>query len=226
MAPPQTKRKSLGRQKIQMKLIEDENARTVSFSKRRSGLFKKAAEFSVLCGAQVAIILFSLSGRAYSFGHPTVESVINRLRNGNPMPNWQEAQDMEARSARIAELRESCDRKNKALEKKKRRAKELKAALESSVLSDEKLSRLDVNGLEDLKEKLEKLRDEVQRMKAVKLSDGAGPSRAMDVDVTEPLISDQVNPTNVGGVAEPSGSKEINLANIEVSPIPADWLKL
>ncbi|GFP80751.1 agamous-like mads-box protein agl61 [Phtheirospermum japonicum] len=55
-----------------MKLIEEENARTVTFSKRRARLFKKATELSIRCGGQIAIIIFSLSGRADSFVHPTL----------------------------------------------------------------------------------------------------------------------------------------------------------
>jgi hypothetical protein len=39
----------------------------VRFSKRRSGLFKKAFELSVLCDAQVALVVFSPAGRLYEF---------------------------------------------------------------------------------------------------------------------------------------------------------------
>ncbi|KAL3643613.1 hypothetical protein CASFOL_014428 [Castilleja foliolosa] len=235
MAPSQ-KRKSQGRKKIEIKLIQDENARSVTFSKRRVGLFKKAAELSILCEAQIGLIVFSLSGKAYSFGHPDINSILGRLSNEILMPNLQDpAHNSRARAALIAELKEACDLKNKELENKKRRGKELEASLEGSVLSNEKLSRLDMNELQGFKEKLEKLRDDVQRMTAAKMSDNAGPSmsdragpsRPMGVDVVnEQLISDQINPANVDVVAEPSRAKEINLANVEGSPIPADWLKL
>ncbi|KAL3643619.1 hypothetical protein CASFOL_014434 [Castilleja foliolosa] len=235
MAPPQ-KRKSQGRKKIEIKLIRDENARSVTFSKRRVGLFKKAAELSVLCGAQIGLIVFSPSGKAYSFGHPDINSIMGRFSNEIPMPNLQDpAHNSRARAALIAKLKEACDQKNKELENKKRRGKELEASFEGSVLSNEKLSRLDMNELQGFKEKLEKLRDDVLRMTAAimsdnagpSMSDRAGPSRPMGVDVVnEQLISDQINPTNVAVVDEPSRVKEINLANVEASPIPADWLKL
>jgi hypothetical protein len=39
----------------------------VRFSKRRSGLFKKAHELSVLCDAQVALVVFSPAGRLHEF---------------------------------------------------------------------------------------------------------------------------------------------------------------
>lgn len=55
------------RGKIEIKKIENVTSRQVTFSKRRSGLFKKARELSVLCDAQVAAIVFSQSGRLYEY---------------------------------------------------------------------------------------------------------------------------------------------------------------
>ncbi|KAF9596957.1 hypothetical protein IFM89_014601 [Coptis chinensis] len=70
---------SMGRQKIEIKRIEQEDSRQVTFSKRRAGLFKKASELCILCGAEIAIIVFSPAGKVFSFGHPSVESVTNRF---------------------------------------------------------------------------------------------------------------------------------------------------
>lgn len=50
-----------------MKRIENETSRQVTFSKRRNGLLKKAFELSVLCDAEVALIIFSTRGRLYEF---------------------------------------------------------------------------------------------------------------------------------------------------------------
>ncbi|XP_051143751.1 MADS-box protein AGL42-like isoform X1 [Andrographis paniculata] len=55
------------RGKVQMKRIENASSRQVTFSKRRSGLMKKAYELSVLCDAEVALIIFSQKGRLYEF---------------------------------------------------------------------------------------------------------------------------------------------------------------
>ncbi|KAG0523094.1 hypothetical protein BDA96_07G094600 [Sorghum bicolor] len=68
-----------GRQRIEMKTIKGEEARQVSFSKRRPSLFKKASELSTLCGAEVAIVTFSPGGRCFSFGHPSTLSVADRF---------------------------------------------------------------------------------------------------------------------------------------------------
>ncbi|KEH41090.1 putative transcription factor MADS-type1 family [Medicago truncatula] len=53
--------------KIEIKKIENLNNRKVTFSKRRNGLFKKAQELSILCDAEVAVIVFSTTGKLYEF---------------------------------------------------------------------------------------------------------------------------------------------------------------
>ncbi|XP_024173142.1 agamous-like MADS-box protein AGL19 isoform X1 [Rosa chinensis] len=55
------------RGKTQMKRIENAASRQVTFSKRRNGLLKKAFELSVLCDAEVALIIFSTRGKLYEF---------------------------------------------------------------------------------------------------------------------------------------------------------------
>ncbi|KAL6123292.1 hypothetical protein ACLB2K_075814 [Fragaria x ananassa] len=57
----------MGRGKVVMKRIENKINRQVTFSKRRLGLFKKAQELSVLCDAQVALIVFSSRGKLFDF---------------------------------------------------------------------------------------------------------------------------------------------------------------
>ncbi|KAJ1297006.1 hypothetical protein BS78_01G345400 [Paspalum vaginatum] len=69
----------MGRKKIEIRKIERKEARQVCFSKRRQGMFKKASELSILCGAMVAIVTFSPAGRPFSFGSPSFKDVINRF---------------------------------------------------------------------------------------------------------------------------------------------------
>ncbi|KQK06427.1 MADS-box protein JOINTLESS-like [Brachypodium distachyon] len=76
---PPRRRPNLGWQKIETKRIENQQARQVTFSKRRFGLFKKASSLSVLCGVELAAVIFSPGGKAFSFGSPSVDAVINRL---------------------------------------------------------------------------------------------------------------------------------------------------
>ncbi|GLU20324.1 hypothetical protein SLE2022_365310 [Rubroshorea leprosula] len=57
----------MGRGRVELKRIENKINRQVTFAKRRNGLLKKAYELSVLCEAEVALIIFSNRGKLYEF---------------------------------------------------------------------------------------------------------------------------------------------------------------
>jgi len=57
----------MGRGKVELKRIENKISRQVTFAKRRNGLLKKAYELSLLCDAEVALIIFSGRGRLFEF---------------------------------------------------------------------------------------------------------------------------------------------------------------
>ncbi|KAL9149117.1 hypothetical protein ABFS82_12G089900 [Erythranthe guttata] len=57
----------MGRGKVELRRIENKINRQVTFSKRRAGLLKKANEISVLCDAEVALIVFSHKGKLFEF---------------------------------------------------------------------------------------------------------------------------------------------------------------
>ncbi|KAG4911768.1 hypothetical protein JHK82_052368 [Glycine max] len=57
----------MGRGRVQLKQIENKISRQVTFSKRRTGLRKKANEISVLCDAQVALIVFNAKGKLFEY---------------------------------------------------------------------------------------------------------------------------------------------------------------
>ncbi|GMI65590.1 hypothetical protein HRI_000228300 [Hibiscus trionum] len=80
-------KKTKGKQKIEMKLIEKEDDKVVTFSKRRSGIYKKISEITTLCGADILFICFSPAGKPFSFGHPSIESVVDRFLNNNMLPS-------------------------------------------------------------------------------------------------------------------------------------------
>ncbi|CAM0885627.1 unnamed protein product [Alopecurus aequalis] len=73
------RRPSIGHQKIEIRRIKSKNARQVCFSKRRTGLFKKASELAILCGVELAIVVFSPGRKPYSFGHPSVQAILERF---------------------------------------------------------------------------------------------------------------------------------------------------
>ncbi|KAG5041637.1 hypothetical protein JHK85_014113 [Glycine max] len=70
---------TMGRRKIEIATLKDPNTRQVTFSKRRTGLFKKANELSILCGAEIAIVVFSIGNKPYSFGHPGVDVIAAKF---------------------------------------------------------------------------------------------------------------------------------------------------
>ncbi|XP_019169242.1 PREDICTED: floral homeotic protein AGAMOUS isoform X2 [Ipomoea nil] len=72
--------RKMGRGKIEIKRIENTTNRQVTFCKRRNGLLKKAYELSVLCDAEVALIVFSSRGRLYEYANNSVKATIDRYK--------------------------------------------------------------------------------------------------------------------------------------------------
>ncbi|XP_077241695.1 AGAMOUS-like 15 isoform X2 [Tasmannia lanceolata] len=68
----------MGRGKIEIKMIENTTSRQVTFSKRRVGLLKKAKELSILCDAEVALIIFSNTGRLFEFSSSSMKRTLAR----------------------------------------------------------------------------------------------------------------------------------------------------
>nr|XP_043631760.1 truncated transcription factor CAULIFLOWER A-like [Erigeron canadensis] len=69
----------MGRGRVELKRIENKITRQVTFSKRRTGLLKKAHEISVLCDADVALIIFSTKGKIFEYStHSSMESILER----------------------------------------------------------------------------------------------------------------------------------------------------
>lgn len=61
--------RDMASEKIKIKKIDNATARQVTFSKRRRGLFKKGEELSVLCDADVALIIFSSTGKLFEYSN-------------------------------------------------------------------------------------------------------------------------------------------------------------
>ncbi|XP_038703416.1 agamous-like MADS-box protein AGL66 isoform X2 [Tripterygium wilfordii] len=58
---------AMGRKKLPMKKIDDHSGRVIRYSKRRDGMVKKASELSILCDADIGLLMFSPTGRLTSF---------------------------------------------------------------------------------------------------------------------------------------------------------------
>ncbi|GMI70601.1 hypothetical protein HRI_000729400 [Hibiscus trionum] len=99
-------KKTLGRKKVEMVKMTNESHLQVTFSKRRTGLFKKASEFSIICGSEVVLVVISPGKKVFSFGNPSVDTVIDRFLGCGTRDTSGIEQLIEAR--RNANIRELC----------------------------------------------------------------------------------------------------------------------
>ncbi|XP_018435462.1 agamous-like MADS-box protein AGL62 [Raphanus sativus] len=122
-------RKNKGRQKIKMAKMKNESNLQVTFSKRKSGLFKKASELCTLCGTEIVVIVFSPGRKVFSFGHPNVDVVIDRFLNINPRHPHQNI-NLQLNEARqnyvVQDLNDHLAQVTEQLEVEKKRNEDLK----------------------------------------------------------------------------------------------------
>ncbi|KAK8992458.1 hypothetical protein V6N11_048539 [Hibiscus sabdariffa] len=88
--------KKLARGKIEIKRIENTTSRQVTFCKRRNGLLKKAYELSVLCDAEVALVVFSSRGRLYEYANNSVKDSIERYKKACDPSNTESVAEVNA----------------------------------------------------------------------------------------------------------------------------------
>ncbi|XP_062227613.1 agamous-like MADS-box protein AGL61 [Phragmites australis] len=109
---------SKGRQRIDIAPILDKDRCQVTCSKRKSGLFKKASEISLLCDAHVAVLVFSKADKPFALGTPSVDHVLRRFA---PLPGY----DEDGAPALLEDVDAVADRE--AVEAVSRRAEETRA---------------------------------------------------------------------------------------------------
>ncbi|MFQ6643209.1 hypothetical protein Gotur_018497 [Gossypium turneri] len=76
-------KKTRGKKKIEIKIIENADDRLNTFLKQRTKIYKKLFELSTLCGGEILFIIFSLAIKPYSFGHSSFESFAKRFSNAS-----------------------------------------------------------------------------------------------------------------------------------------------
>ncbi|XP_039036376.1 agamous-like MADS-box protein AGL14 [Hibiscus syriacus] len=109
------------RTKTQMKRIENAASRQVTFSKRRNGLLKKAFELSVLCDAEVALIIFSPRGKLYEFSSSGVNKTIERYQKTEKFVYGISSKAVDENMQNVKEDAQSMARKIELLEDSKRK---------------------------------------------------------------------------------------------------------
>ncbi|NP_001302946.1 Floral homeotic protein APETALA 3-like [Brassica napus] len=129
----------MARGKIQIKRIETQTNRQVTYSKRRNGLFKKAHELTVLCDARVSIIMFSSSNKLHEFISPntTTKEILDL---------YQTVSDVDVWSAHYERMQET---KRKLLETNRNLRTQIKQRL------GECLDEFDIQELRSLEEEME-----------------------------------------------------------------------
>ncbi|XP_028096092.1 agamous-like MADS-box protein AGL62 [Camellia sinensis] len=160
-------RKSRGRQKIAMTRMSNKSNRIVTFSKRRSGLFKKASELCTLCGAEIAIIVFSPCKKAFSFGYPCVDTVVDCFLSRNSPPNSGSLQLVKAHcNVNVSKLNLQLTEALDMLEAEKKRGEELnkmRKASRDGCWWEAPVSELGLQQLEQLKVAMEDLKKNVAK---------------------------------------------------------------
>ncbi|XP_019442168.1 PREDICTED: MADS-box transcription factor 17-like [Lupinus angustifolius] len=164
----------MGRGRVIVERIENKISRQVTFSKRRSGLLKKAFELSVLCDAEIALIIFSSRGKLFQFSTSDINKIIEKYRqccfNMSQTEDFFEHQSSQNLYEELLKLRA----KHESLEKTQRNfegedlgplsMKELQS-LEKQI--DRTLSQARQHHMQKLLARIDELRQQVQNLEGV-----------------------------------------------------------
>lgn len=74
----------MGRRKIAIEPLTDDRNRTVTFVKRKAGLFKKAHELAVLCQVDLAVIIVGNNNKIYEFASVDTPEIIECYKRLKP----------------------------------------------------------------------------------------------------------------------------------------------
>jgi len=146
------------RERIAIRRIDNLAARQVTFSKRRRGLFKKAEELSILCDAEVGLVVFSATGKLFHFASSSMNRIIDRYDSHSKT-----LQKSEAPSQLQSHVDDStCARLREELSE---------ASLKLRQMRGEELQRLSVQQLQELEKTLESGLGSVLKTKSQKILD-------------------------------------------------------
>lgn len=71
----------MGRRKIEIEPLTDDRNRTVTFVKRKAGLFKKAYELAVLCQVDIAVIIVGNNQKVYEFSSVDTKELLKAYKS-------------------------------------------------------------------------------------------------------------------------------------------------
>ncbi|KAF7849635.1 hypothetical protein BT93_L0442 [Corymbia citriodora subsp. variegata] len=156
-----------GQRRNEMKQIENEDRRLVTFSKRRSSIYKKASELVTFCRAEVGVVVLSPSGKPFSFAQPSIDTIANRFLNQNPPPNDSSYALVESyRQVRINELNQKYDELINQIKAEEARGKVLKQLTEgksNEAWWEAPIEELNLEELKQMNLRMEDLRQSLWR---------------------------------------------------------------
>ncbi|CAO2203969.1 unnamed protein product [Urochloa humidicola] len=148
-----------------VRFIEDERDRSLTFFKRRSGLFKAASDLSALTGARVAMVLESENEIFSSFGTPKADTIIDAFLSGD-VPT--EFDTSEQQKAEIINLQNELFQleKDKAMEDKMKNehmmwVKEIKETSRMAKYVYGNLENFDATELSEMYHELSRIKQEI-----------------------------------------------------------------
>lgn len=183
----------MAREKIKIRKIDNITARQVTFSKRRRGIFKKAEELSVLCDADIALIIFSATGKLFDFSNCRMKDILSRYTRQTKEEKQEEPfLELQLENSNLAKLSKEVADKSQELRKLKGedlQGVDLEELLKLERLIEDSLSRvIDTKGkrikheIETLQKQGDILMEENQKLrrKMIALSQGRKPAILLD----------------------------------------------
>jgi hypothetical protein len=134
----------MAREKLKLRRIDNTAARQVTFSKRRKGLFKKAEELSILCDAEVALIVFSSTGKLFQFSSSSMKETLHKYCGHSKDHDQTDQPSATSLDLNVEQI--NCEELNK---------KVAAASLQLKHMRGEELDKMSVAELQQLENKLE-----------------------------------------------------------------------
>ncbi|CAO2834485.1 unnamed protein product [Amaranthus hypochondriacus] len=152
----------MAREKIKIKKIDNITARQVTFSKRRRGIFKKAEELSVLCDADIALIIFSATGKLFDFSSSRMKDILARYasQTKNDEKPAESFLELQLENSNIAKLNREVAEKTQEL--RKLRGEDLQGVELEELQNLERLIEGSLSRVLDVKGKL--IKDEIETL--------------------------------------------------------------
>lgn len=76
----------MGRRKIDIVRIDNARHRLLTYTKRKQGLIRKATELSILCGAEVGVIIFGSDEKMTIYSSSSIDEIVERWKEHKDDP--------------------------------------------------------------------------------------------------------------------------------------------